>query len=100
MALRRRQPTGVWMKITNPGRIISRRKRLGYTQTDLAGLVGCTQQYISMLERGEDTDCSEGLARRIAKRLDIDLEEVFDERGSFSVPGSPRSKVGIKVRAA
>lgn len=92
---------GVWMKVTNPGRIVSRRKRLGYTQADLANLVGCTQQYISMLENGVDTDCSESIARKIAKRLDVDLEEVFDERPHLSVPGNAGSKrVSKSCRAA
>ena len=65
------------MKITNPRRIALARRKRGYTQADLAALVGCTQQYISMLEGGADTDCSERLALAICKRLDIELEDAF-----------------------
>ena len=65
------------MKITNPRRIALARRKRGYTQADLAALVGCTQQYISMLEGGVDTDCSERLALAICKRLDIELEDAF-----------------------
>lgn len=95
----RLQIVGVWMKVTNPKRIATRRKRMGYTQTDLAALIGCTQQYVSMLETGIDTDCSEAIARKIAKRLDIDLEEVFEEREVFAAPDKASSKHGSKPAA-
>lgn len=68
------------MKVINPARIVSRRKCLGYTQVDLAHLVGCTQQYISLIERGENRECSEAIALKLARRLAIDLDEAFEER--------------------
>ncbi|WP_210651307.1 helix-turn-helix transcriptional regulator [Nocardioides sp. SYSU D00065] len=63
-----------------------KRKDAGYSQTDLAALVGCTQQYISMLENGTDSDCSERIAERIAKRLNVDLEDLFEERELVRTP--------------
>ena len=87
------------MKVTKPELIARERRRLGYTQTDLANLVGVTQQYISMIERGIDRDCSEGLALRIAKRLDIDVEAAFDCRSVLHEPAVTRSKIGTKTRA-
>ena len=92
--------TGVWMKVTNPGAISRKRKRLNYTQVDLAGLVGCTQQYISLLENGRDSDCSERIALAICKRLDLDMEDVFEERQIFSATADTRSKVADKPRRA
>lgn len=91
--------TGVWMKCTNPERIARKRKRMSYTQIDLAALVGCTQQYISLIERGDDSDCSERIALAICKRLDMDLEDVFEEREIALNPKNPSHKVGSRHAA-
>ncbi len=53
------------------------RKRKGLTQGELAFLVGCTQQTISLLETGRMTTLSEYLALAIAKRLGHDWEDLF-----------------------
>lgn len=90
------RPTGAWMKVTHPDRIARQRRRLGYTQTDLANLVGCTQQYISMIESGKDRDCSEGIALKIASRLDLDLEVVFEAREVLHNAPITRAKRGTK----
>lgn len=74
------------MQVKDPTKLRRRRKDKGYSQTDLASLVGCTQQYISMLENGTDSDCSERIAERIAKRLDVDLEDFFEERSIVRTP--------------
>lgn len=68
------------MHVKDPGKLRRRRKDKGYSQADLAKLVVCTQQYISMLENGTDSDCSERIAERICKRLGVDLEDFFEER--------------------
>lgn len=86
------------MKVLHPERIARERRRLGYTQTDLANLVSVSQQYISMLERGDDRDCSEALALRIARRLDLDVEDIFEYRSALHAPRNTRSKVGTKPR--
>lgn len=88
------------MKVTNPKRIALARRKRGYTQANLAALVGCTQQYISLLETGVDADCSEEVAIAICKRLDIELEDAFEERLIFSDRPNARSKIGSKGRAA
>ena len=82
-----RTPTReVWMHVKDPGKLKRRRKDKGYSQADLAALVGCTQQYVSMLENGTDSDCSERIAERIVKRLDVDLEDLFEERTLVRTP--------------
>lgn len=86
---------GEWMKITEPARIRSKRRRMGYTQANLAALVGCTQQYISLLESGCDTDCSEKVALAICKRLDLDLDDIC-ERREIRAPRDTSSKVATK----
>ena len=98
--MRAHQPLviGTWMKVTQPRRIRSARLRRSYTQADLAALVGCTQQYISALESGSDSDCSEKVALAIAKRLDVDLDTIFEER-EIRAPRSASHKHGNKVAA-
>ncbi len=68
------------MIVIDGSRLRRKRKNAGYSQKDLALLIPCTQQYISMLENGTDTDCSERIAERICKRLNVDLEDLFEER--------------------
>ena len=86
------------MKVTNPKRIYLARKKLDFTQANLAALVGCTQQYISAIESGIDTDCSEKVALAICKRLGIELEEAFEEHPIFTEQPVTRSTRGTKAR--
>lgn len=66
------------MRITRPRQIAAARRRCGYTQIDLARLLGCTQQYVSRVERGQERHCSEKFAADLVRRLDLDPEDVFD----------------------
>ena len=50
----------------------SRRKELGYTQTQIAQFAGCSQRLISEIERGKPTVAFETVLR-IANGLGIDL---------------------------
>ena len=77
---RRRHPRiVVWMYVKEPTRLRRARKTKGLSQVQLAALAGCSQQYISLLESGEDRDCSEKIAERVCRYLDIDLEDYFIE---------------------
>lgn len=66
------------MRTIDPARIAVARRRAGFTQYDLAALVRCTQASISALETGAMRGCSEDLAKAISKRLDRDVEELFE----------------------
>lgn len=77
----------VWMFVKDPAKLRRRRKDKGYSQKNLADLVDCTQQYISLLENGTDSDCSEKIAERICRRLDVQLEDYFEERTLVRMPG-------------
>lgn len=68
------------MYVIDPGKLQRRRKAKSLTQEQLAIFARCTQQYISILESGRDRDCSEDIALRIAKALDVDLEDYFEAR--------------------
>lgn len=55
------------------GNIIKlRRKELGYTQTDIANFMGCSQRLVSEIERGKPTVAFETVLR-MANGLGIDL---------------------------
>lgn len=68
------------MYVIDPAKLKRRRKGQGLTQSDLAYKAKCTQQYVSILESGNDRDCSEDIAIRIAKTLDVDVEDYFEAR--------------------
>ena len=68
------------MFVIDPDKLKRRRKAKSLTQGDLAYLSRCTQQYISLLENGTDHDCSEDIAIRICKALDVELEDYFEAR--------------------
>ena len=75
------------MFVVDPGKLQRRRKSKGLTQMQLSIFGRCTQQYISLLESGRDRDCSEDIALRISKALDIDVEDYFEARESVATPG-------------
>lgn len=70
----------VWMYSKDPHRLRRRRRDKGLSQVQLAALAGITQQYVSLIENSDDRDVSEKVAERICRYLDIDLDDVFDER--------------------
>lgn len=75
----------VWMKVIDPQRIVSARRRRKFSQYDLAALCRCTQAAISALETGTMSGCSEDLAKQLAKFLDRDVEDLFERRESSRV---------------
>jgi DNA-binding XRE family transcriptional regulator len=67
----------VWMKVKDPDQIKRWRVRRKLLQTELAFLVSCTQQTISLIETGKMSSLSEDLALAIAKKLDVPWEDLF-----------------------
>lgn len=74
------------MYVKDPGKLRRRRKDKGLTQQQLAALVDCKQQYISLLESGNDRDCSEKIADRICRWLDVAREDYFEARSLSRMP--------------
>lgn len=83
---RSRKRKAIWMRLKNPDAIRRRRKRMRYSQRDLAALVGCSHAMIGYLERGTIKTCTRQLAEKISDRLDIDLEEHFEEEQDSALP--------------
>lgn len=75
------------MYVKDPAKLRRRRRDKRLSQVQLAALVGCTQQYISLMENGDDRDCSEKIAEKICRYLDVDLEDFFIERRLEPMPG-------------
>lgn len=97
---RNRSRNEVWMYIKSPSKLRRRRKDRGLSQVQLAALAGCTQQYISLLEGGDDHDCSERIAEKICKWLEVDLEDYFDERRVLPMPAVTSASRGARKKTA
>lgn len=73
------------MKVIDPQRIVSARKRREFSQRDLAALCRCSQAAISALETGAMPNCSEDLAKQLARYLDRDVEDLFERHSASRV---------------
>lgn len=78
-----------WMYVKEPSRLRRRRKDKGISQVQLAALARCTQQYISLIENGDDRDISEKIAERICKYLDVEFDDYFEERATTPAVATP-----------
>jgi transcriptional regulator with XRE-family HTH domain len=77
------------MRVREGAALRRRRERLGLTQRELAFLARpCSQTTIHLLETRKMTTLTEGLALRIARRLDVPLEDLFEDRTSLRATGS------------
>ncbi|NUP03560.1 MAG: helix-turn-helix transcriptional regulator [Nonomuraea sp.] len=79
------------MKVKDPEKITRWRNRRQLSQRDLAFLCRCSQNAISLVERGKLPTLSEELAMAIAKRLDVPWEDLFEARETSGVRRMPRA---------
>lgn len=75
-----RRASEVWMKVREPEAIKRWRQRRRLTQRELAYLCKCSQNTISLIERGDLLTMSEDLALEIADRLGVPWEDLFEAR--------------------
>ncbi|MCW2758704.1 MAG: hypothetical protein JWO46_2450 [Nocardioidaceae bacterium] len=73
------------MRVKDPGQLKRWRKRRGFSQRDLAYLAKCSQNSISLLEKGEMLTLSDDLALSIAERLQVPWEDLFEARDHAGV---------------
>lgn len=66
-----------------------RRKTLGYTQEDLASMIGTNRRFISELERGKGTSYL-GPALAAAEALGISISALFEDHRGVS-PALPEA---------
>ena len=77
------------MRVREGAALRRRRERLGLTQRELAFLARpCSQTTIYLLETRKMTTLTEELAMRIARRLDVPVEVLFEDRPSALVTPS------------
>lgn len=74
------------MKVKDPAAVLRWRKRRHLSQRQLAYLCHCSQTTIYLVETGKMPTLSEELALRIAFRLDVDWEELFELREVLLMP--------------
>lgn len=68
------------MQVKDPATVKRWRKHRRYTQRELAFLCRCSQNTISLVEKGGMLTMSEELALEIAYRLDVPWEDLFTRR--------------------
>lgn len=83
------------MQVKDLERLKRERQRRELAQWELAALVGCTQQTISLLETGKMTNLSEELAMKIAKKLGASWDYLFV---AHEVIGMPDVANGMESR--
>ena len=88
------------MRIINPGALARARRRRSLSQSDLAAITGCTQQFVSLVETGGAATCSERLALTMCRKLDIDIEDAFAYGEDFSMPSHASSERAKQVGRA
>jgi transcriptional regulator with XRE-family HTH domain len=77
------------MRVREGAALRRRRERLGLSQRELAFLARpCSQTTIYLLETRKMTTLTEELAMRIARRLDVPLETLFEDRRAPSACGT------------
>jgi putative transcriptional regulator len=77
------------MRVREGAALRRRRERLGLTQRELAFLARpCSQTTIYLLETHKMTTLTEELAMRIARRLDVPLEVLFEDTAPIPIAGS------------
>jgi DNA-binding XRE family transcriptional regulator len=98
---RRVRRLGVWVRVKDGGndRLKRRRNRQNLTQRDLAYLARCSQNTIHLLESGKMATLGESLALRICQRLDLDLEDIFEECESSPLLMKPTANDGLRRSA-
>jgi putative transcriptional regulator len=57
-------------------KLVNRRKRLGFTQEELANKIGISRAYLSNIEAGKYNP-SLDVARNLASKLDSSIDELF-----------------------
>lgn len=70
--------------------IRARRKTLGYTQDDLASMIGTNRRFISELERGKGTSYL-GPALAAAEALGINMSILFEKPRIKPSPSLPKA---------
>ena len=77
-------------------RVRAARKRRGYTQEQLADLIGRTVETVSNVERGRTIPTLETLDR-LGHSLDVPLREFFDDRRDFAEVSNRRLELELRL---
>lgn len=78
----RRYPKGTWMRLRSGKMLRGLMDTKALSNEDVARHAGCGRTFISALVNERRTSCTEKVARRIAERLEVPLELLFDPRAS------------------
>lgn len=73
------------MRVKDGAQIRHWRNERGFTQKELAVLCKCSQNAISLIEKGDLPTISTDLALTVSRRLGVPVQFLFEERGTVGV---------------
>lgn len=89
---RKRWPKGTWMRLKS-GKLLRGQMDVKHlSNADLAMAAGVGRTFISALVNGRRNSCKPIVAQRIAERLGIDLELLFEPRTSAVSSSSDKTQ--------
>jgi len=78
-------------------KIATRRKQLGWTQTDLARKIGIASSRISEFENGIKTDCNLSTAKRLARALGCSIDYLADTWDEGEEPAEAATPAPVRA---
>jgi len=101
-APRKRWPKGTWMRLKSGNLLRELMNTKGLSNADVALHAKCGRTWISALVNERRTSCTPAVAQRIAERLEVPVELLFDPRPSAPSGRSakPQPKVSREPVAA
>ena len=79
---RKRWPKGTWMRLKSGKMLRGQMDIKRLSNADVAMSAGVGRTFISALVNGRRNSCTPLVAQRIAERLELDLELLFDPKPS------------------
>lgn len=87
---RKRWPRGTWMRLKDGKILRGMMDHQRLSNADVAAHARCGRTFISALVNGRRTSCTPAVAVRIAERLGVPVEVLFDPKES--APSGSRNK--------
>ena len=88
----KRWPKGTWMRLKSGPLLRELMNTRQLSNEDVARSVGCARTFISALVNERKTSCKVVTAERIAERLQVPVEVLFDPRQSGDAVSSDKRR--------
>lgn len=94
-AHRKRYPKGTWMRLRSGSLLRELMNTKGVSNADVGIAAGVGRTFISALVNNRRNSCTEEVALRIARRLEVPFELLFDPTPSAGSGRSDNKKVAV-----